>query len=82
MSGLAELHRLLAAVQGGIADARAHTERAKVLLEESRRAIVDAQAQAQPWVPDQLAQAVELLAAQGIRLNAAGDLLNGYQARL
>jgi hypothetical protein len=80
--GIAELHQLLAAVRSRIADASGHTEGAKALLEEARRAIVDAQAQASPWVPAQLGQAVEQCDEQATRLNAADDLLNDYQARL
>jgi hypothetical protein len=80
--GIAELHQLLAAVRSRIADARAHTDGAKTLLEEARRAIVDAQAQAKPWAPAQLVQAVEQCDEQATRLNAADDLLNDYQARL
>jgi hypothetical protein len=80
--GLSELHQLLATVTSGIADAHAHLERAKSLLEEGRRAIVDAQAQAQPWVPAQLVQAIDQSDEQSTRLGAADDLLNGYRARL
>jgi hypothetical protein len=80
--GFSELHQLLATVTSGIADAQAHLERAKSLLEECHTAIVDAQAQAQPWVPAQLVQAIDLSDEQSVRLGAADELLNGYRARL
>ncbi|GAB3506774.1 hypothetical protein [Amycolatopsis cihanbeyliensis] len=79
---LDELHRLLAAVHSGMADARAHFDRARGLLQESRRAIVDAQAQAQPWLPPQLANAFDQLDTQTGRLDNADELLNRYEARL
>ena len=82
MPGLAEIHQLLAAARAGISDAHAATSRAKLLLEQARQVIADAQAQAQPWLPPQLAQAVEELETQLARFSSADDLLNGYQARL
>lgn len=82
MPGLAELHESLAAARAGIADAHAATARAKLLLEQARKVISDAQAQAQPWLPPQLAQAVEGLETLLARYSTADDLLNGYQARL
>jgi len=48
---LAELHQLLTAAVAGLADARAHSERATSLLGEARQALVDAQAKADPWLP-------------------------------
>jgi hypothetical protein len=80
--GLAELHQSLADARAGIADAHACTARAKLLLEQARQAIADGQAQAQPWLPPQLAQAVDALEIQLARFSTADDLLNGYQARL
>ncbi|MFD5247618.1 hypothetical protein ACFWIW_23980 [Amycolatopsis sp. NPDC058340] len=79
---LEELHQLLTAVQTGLADGRAHAERARSLLEESRRAIVEPQAQAVPWVPPQLEQADEGMENLLTRLSAADDLVSGYQSRL
>lgn len=79
---LDQLHQLLATVHGRLTDARAHTERARELLEESRRALVDAQAQAQPWLPSQLALALDQVDTYGDRLISADDLLNRYEARL
>ncbi|MCU1687335.1 MAG: hypothetical protein JWQ81_8074 [Amycolatopsis sp.] len=82
MPGIAEIHQLLAAARAGISDAHAATTRAKLLLEQARQVITDAQAQAQPWLPPQLAQAIEGLETQLARFSTADDLLNGYQARL
>ncbi|WP_216213355.1 hypothetical protein [Amycolatopsis aidingensis] len=79
---LDELRHLLAAVHGGMDDARAHFDRARGLLQESRRAIVDAQAQAQPWLPPQLAKAFDQLDTQTGRLDNADELLTRYEARL
>ncbi|PRX44670.1 hypothetical protein B0I33_111183 [Prauserella shujinwangii] len=76
------LRQLLTAVHSGVADARAHTDRAKSLLEESRRALVDSQAQAQPWLPPQLAQALDQIDGHHGRLTGIGDLLERYQSRL
>ncbi|WP_199429881.1 hypothetical protein [Qaidamihabitans albus] len=76
------LHQLLTAVHAGVADARAHTDQARSLLEESRRAIVDAQAQAQPWLPPQLAQALAQIDRQHGRLSGIDDLLDRYRSRL
>ena len=82
MAGLAELHQLLAAVQTGLAAAQAHLTNAKTLLGEGSRAIAEAQGQADPWLPPQLAQAVEQIEAQLGKLANAGELLTGYQSRL
>ncbi|SFP69236.1 hypothetical protein SAMN05421810_103118 [Amycolatopsis arida] len=79
---LEQLHQLLATVRGGLDDARAHASRARGLLEESRRAIVEVQAQAQPWLPPQLAQAFDQLDVNTGKLAGADDLLNRYEARL
>ncbi|QRP46452.1 hypothetical protein [Amycolatopsis sp. FDAARGOS 1241] len=82
MSGLAEIHQLLTAAQTGLTDGRAHAERAKSLLGDARRALVDAQAKADPWLPTQLDQADEGLDHLLTRLAAADDLVSGYQSRL
>jgi hypothetical protein len=82
VSGIAEIHHSIAGARAGIADAHACTARAKALLEQARQAIADGQAQAQPWLPPQLAQVVDALETQLARFSAADDLLNGYQARL
>ncbi|WP_020664065.1 hypothetical protein [Amycolatopsis benzoatilytica] len=82
MSGLAEIHQLLTAVRAGVGDGRAHAEQARTLLGDARRALVDAQAKADPWLPVQLAQADEELDRLFIRLAAADDLVGGYQSRL
>lgn len=79
---LEELHQLLTAVQTGLADGRTHAERARSLLEEARRAMVDPQAKADPWLPSQLAQADEGIETLLTRLSAADDLVSGYQSRL
>lgn len=79
---LDQLHQLLATVHGRLTEARAHADRARELLEESRRALVDAQAQAQPWLPPQLALALDQVDTHGERLRSVDDLLNHYEARL
>ncbi|SFW57732.1 hypothetical protein [Amycolatopsis australiensis] len=79
---LAELQQLLTAAVSGLADARAHSERATGLLGEARQALVDAQAKADPWLPSQYAQAVEGLDQLLVRLSTAEDLVSGYRARL
>ena len=79
---LAELHQLLTAVLAGLADGRAHAERATSLLGEARQALVDAQAKADPWLPSQYAQAGEGLDQLLARLATADDLVSGYQSRL
>ncbi|WP_370945292.1 hypothetical protein AB5J62_40360 [Amycolatopsis sp. cg5] len=73
---------MLAAAQASTADGRAHLERAKALLEDATRAIVEAQAKANPWLPPQLAQAIEQIDVQLGKLTAAGELLTAYQSRL
>ncbi|WP_329068908.1 hypothetical protein [Amycolatopsis sp. NBC_01480] len=82
MSGLAEIHQLLTAVQAGLTDGRAYAERAKNLLGDARQALVDAQAKADPWLPRQLAMADEGIDHLLTRLAAADDLVSGYQSRL
>ncbi|MEU6645132.1 hypothetical protein ABZ863_21575 [Saccharomonospora sp. NPDC046836] len=77
-----QLRQSLAAVHSGLTDARAHTERARELLEEYQRVIVDAQVQAEPWLPPQLARALEQLESQLTCLAGAGGLLTTYEARL
>ena len=79
---LAELHQLLTAVVAGLADARAHSERATSLLGEARQALVDAQAKADPWLPSQYVQAGEGLDQLLVRLSSAEDLVSGYRSRL
>ncbi|WP_276320554.1 hypothetical protein [Amycolatopsis suaedae] len=44
--------------------------------------MVDAQAQADPWLPPQLDQAVEQLKTQQGRLTGVDDLLQAYRATL
>ncbi|MFF5991017.1 hypothetical protein [Prauserella flavalba] len=77
-----QLRQSLAEVHSGLSDARAHTDRAKDLLEEYRRVMVDAQVQAQPWLPPQLGRALEQLETDTGRLAGAGELLSNYEARL
>ncbi|MBK1785008.1 hypothetical protein [Prauserella cavernicola] len=77
-----QLRQSLAQVHSGLTDARVHTDRAKELLEEYRRALADVQTQAQPWLPPQLPRAFEQLDNDSGRLAGADDLLNHYEARL
>lgn len=79
---LDQLQQLLATVSEGVDDARAHTNRARELLEEFRHVIVEAQAQARPWLPPQLAHAFELLDSQPGRLAGVTDALERYAAQL
>lgn len=79
---LDHLRHLLASVHSGLSDARAHLGHAKELLEESRRVLVDAQAQAQPWLPPLLPQALSQLEKQHGSLAGVDDLLNRYQQGL
>lgn len=76
------LRHLLAATRSGLSDARAHLGQAKELLEESRRVMVDAQAQAQPWLPPLLPHALSQLENQHRKLAGVDDLLNRYQQGL
>jgi hypothetical protein len=82
MTGLPELHHLLGAVQTGLTEAQGHFSQAKTLLDEAIRVIIEAQGQADPWLPPQLAQAVEQIEAQVGKLANAGELLTAYQSRL
>ncbi|MDT8910786.1 hypothetical protein [Amycolatopsis sp. PS_44_ISF1] len=82
MSGLGEIHQLLSAARAGLVAGRAQAERAKSLLGDARQALVDAQAKADPWLPQQLAVAVEGLDHLLTRLAAADELVGGYQSRL
>ncbi|ASR38471.1 hypothetical protein BAY61_29610 [Prauserella marina] len=79
---LDQLRQSLSEVNAGLASARAHADRAKELLEECRRIMVDAQTQAQPWLPTQLPAALDQVESQRARLAGIGDLLDNYQARL
>ena len=79
---LAELHQLLTAVKSGLADGRAQVERATNLLDEARRALVDVQAKADPWLPPQYAQADEGFNQLLIRLATVDEFITGYQSRL
>ncbi|SDX16653.1 hypothetical protein SAMN05421504_102520 [Amycolatopsis xylanica] len=80
--GIEELHQLLQAVQAGVVEASAHFERAKALLEDATRAIVEAQAKAEPWQPPELAKAIEALDAQLTKMAGVTELLTAYQSRL
>jgi hypothetical protein len=82
VAGITELHQLLAAVQAGLAGTQAHLGQAKILLGEARHAIAEAQGQADPWLPPQLAQAVEQIELQLATVASVGELLTEYQSRL
>lgn len=77
-----ELRGSLTETLGAVADARAYVDRAQELLAESQRIVVDAQAQARPWLPTQLARALEQLDTQRARLHEVNELIDRYQARL
>ncbi|WP_158886657.1 hypothetical protein [Amycolatopsis anabasis] len=82
MSVLSELHEQFSAARAKLIEATEHTKRAVDLLNEARKAIVDAHAQAEPWVPPQLDGAIERLGSDADRLSAAEDLVSRYEARL
>ncbi|MBN6035233.1 hypothetical protein [Amycolatopsis sp. 195334CR] len=79
---VSELHERLTAVRAAAETAVAHLDRAGELLAEARRAIVDPQAQADPWVPPQLAQAVDQLDTHKARIAGADEALGTYLAML
>lgn len=79
---LDQLRHLLATVRTGLADALAHLDHARGLLEESRRVIIDVQAHAQPWLPAQLPQALSQLESQHGKVAGIDELLTRYQSRL
>ncbi|CAM3075575.1 hypothetical protein SAXI111661_16935 [Saccharomonospora xinjiangensis] len=79
---LEELRHLLAGTLGAVAEARAHSATAKELLDDYRRVAVEAQAQAQPWLPSELARAVEQIEANHARLDTVRALLTDYESRL
>jgi hypothetical protein len=82
MYSLPELQGQLEAFQGKLTEATQHANRAVELLDEAREAIVAGYAQAEPWVPPELALAEERLREDVERLLAAGALIDGYRARL
>ncbi|WP_020668718.1 hypothetical protein [Amycolatopsis nigrescens] len=82
MSALDELHARLAATRVKLAEATEHTNRAVELLTEAEQAFVAAHDQAEPWLPPQLAGALEQTTADVNRLSAADTLLSGYEASL
>lgn len=82
MYSLPELQAQLGAFRAKLAEATEHTNRAVELLDEARETIVTAYAQAEPWLPPELEGATEGLREDAGRLNAAGELIEGYQARL
>jgi uncharacterized phage infection (PIP) family protein YhgE len=82
MAGLEELHQSLTAAQAGIANGQASLGQAKELFEEAQRVIRQAQGQAEPWLPSQLAQAIQQIDEQVGKLANASELLTGYQSRL
>ncbi|WP_024875514.1 hypothetical protein [Saccharomonospora piscinae] len=79
---LEQLRHLLSGVLDAVADTGAHNAEALRLLDDYRRVVVDAQAQAQPWLPAELGRAVEQLDANQARLDTVRDLLTSYQSRL
>lgn len=82
MSGVDELHELLAQVHTHVDDARAHAARARELLEQTRDTMVTAQAVAQPWMPAQLPRALDDLDSHTARMTSVRELLETYRARL
>ncbi|HET6500745.1 MAG TPA: hypothetical protein VFG87_08265 [Amycolatopsis sp.] len=82
MYSLSELHGQLEAFREKLAEATQQANRAAELLDEAREAIVAGYAQAEPWVPPELDLAEERLGEDVERLLAAGELIDGYRARL
>lgn len=79
---LEQLRHLLTVVLDTVAHARAHNTEARTLLEDYRRVVVDAQAQAHPWLPRELGSAVEQIDANHTRLDTVHGLLTSYRSRL
>lgn len=79
---LDQLRHLLADTARAVSDAEAHTARAGELLADYHRVVVDAQAQAQPWLPRELGAAVERVEANQARLRVVHELLTSYESRL
>lgn len=77
-----ELRRTLAEVLDAVAEARTYTEQAKELLEEGRHMIVAPQPPTEPWLPHQLAHALEQIETQCERFDGVAELLDRYQSRL
>ncbi|HKS44601.1 MAG TPA: hypothetical protein VJT49_05705 [Amycolatopsis sp.] len=82
MYSLAELQAQLGAFRAKLAEATEHTNHAVELLDEARETIVTAYEQAEPWLPTELAQAYDRLREDADHLAAAGELIDGYLARL
>ncbi|WP_040919337.1 hypothetical protein [Saccharomonospora glauca] len=77
-----QLRHLLAGVLNAITAAHAHSTKAKELLDDYRRVIVEAQAQARPWLPAELARAVAQIDANHLRLDTVRNLLAEYESRM
>jgi hypothetical protein len=82
MYSLSELQAQLTVFREKLTEATEHTNRAMELLDEARETIVASYAQAEPWVPPELAVAEERLREDLERLTAAGELIDDYRARL
>lgn len=82
MFSLSELQAQLSAFRAKLTEATEHTNRALELLDEARETIIEAYAQAEPWVPDEIGVAEERLRADVGRLTAAGELIDSYRSRL
>ncbi|EHY89348.1 hypothetical protein ACWGRK_04420 [Saccharomonospora azurea] len=79
---LEQVRHLLAGALNSVADAHARSTHAKDLLDDYRRVVVEVQAQAQPWLPAELARAVEQIDANHARLDTVRGLLAEYESRL
>ncbi|OLT45379.1 hypothetical protein BJF85_19220 [Saccharomonospora sp. CUA-673] len=84
---LAELHASLNLVRSSLTDAAAEAARAKELLEEYRRALLDVQSgtaatSGDPWLPAQLPRAFDQIDEHKTQLGGVEQALDQYEARL
>ncbi|WP_019806203.1 hypothetical protein [Saccharomonospora halophila] len=77
-----QLRHELGEVLGVLDDVRAHSAAARELLEDYRRVVTEAQARTDPWLPDELARAVEQLDANRARIDGADRMIDLYRSRV
>ncbi|WP_197321825.1 hypothetical protein [Saccharomonospora sp. NB11] len=79
---LEQVRHLLAGTLDSLVDAHAHSTKARQLLDDYRRVVVEVQAKAEPWLPVELDRAVEQIDANHARLDTVRGLLTEYESRL